>query len=69
MMRLALCALAFAGWTCTLIAGESIVGYGGRPYPSRPLTIDDAVQLALKQNPSILQQIQQPQTIPRMPTN
>jgi outer membrane protein len=59
MMRLALCALAVAGWTCTLIAGESIVGYGGRPYPSRPLIIDDAVQLALKQNPSILQQIQQ----------
>ena len=59
MMRLALCALAVAGWTCTLIAGESIVGYGGRPYPSRPLTINDAVQLALKQNPSILQQIQQ----------
>ena len=28
-------------------------------YRSHPLTIDEAVQLALKQNPSILQQIQQ----------
>jgi outer membrane protein TolC len=53
-MRFTLCALAVAGWTCSLIAGEAIVGYG-----NRPLTIDDAVQLALKQNPSILQQIQQ----------
>jgi outer membrane protein TolC len=53
-MRLTLCALAVMGWSCSLIAGEAFVGYG-----SRPLTIDDAVQLALKQNPSILEQIQQ----------
>jgi outer membrane protein TolC len=37
-----------------LVASEAIVGY-----PHRPLTIDEAVQLALKQNPSILEQIQQ----------
>jgi outer membrane protein TolC len=54
MMRPPLFALAFAGITCTLIAGESIVGFR-----SHPLTIDEAVQLALKQNPSVLQQIQQ----------
>jgi len=53
-MRLPLLALAFAGMSCTLIAGESIVGSRGRP-----LTINDAVELALKQNPSILGQIQQ----------
>jgi outer membrane protein TolC len=53
-MRLTLFALAVAGWTCSVIAGESVVGYG-----NRPLTIDDAVELALKQNPSILEQIQQ----------
>jgi len=58
-MRLTLCALAVAGWACTLVAGEPIVGYGSHPFPSRPLTIVDAVQLALKQNPSILEQIQQ----------
>jgi outer membrane protein TolC len=56
MMRPALFALAVAGISCTfhLTAGESTVGYR-----SRPLTIDAAVQLALKQNPSVLQQIQQ----------
>jgi len=54
-MRLTLFALAFAGMTCTVIAGgESNVGFR-----SHPLTIDEAVQLALKQNPSVLQQIQQ----------
>ena len=55
-MRPALFALAVAGISCTfhLTAGESTVGYR-----SRPLTIDAAVQLALKQNPSVLQQIQQ----------
>ncbi len=55
-MRPALFALAVAGISCTfhLTAGESTVGYS-----SRPLTIDAAVQLALKQNPSVLQQIQQ----------
>lgn len=59
MMRLALCALAVAGWACTLVAGEPIVGNGNVGYGNRPLTIDDAVELALKQNPSILSQIQQ----------
>src|SRR5271155_5102787 len=54
MMRLTLYALAVAGITCTLNAGEPIAGYR-----NHPLTIDKAIQLALKQNPSILQQIQQ----------
>ena len=53
-MRLPLLTLTFAGISCALIAGESIVGSGGRP-----MTIDDAVELALRQNPSILGQIQQ----------
>ncbi|MBV8176452.1 MAG: TolC family protein [Verrucomicrobia bacterium] len=54
-MRVPLFALAFAGMSCTLIAGgESTAGYG-----SHPLTVDEAVQLALKQNPSILSQVQQ----------
>ena len=53
-MRLPLLALAFAGMSCTLIAGESIVGSRGHA-----LTINDAVELALRQNPSILGQIQQ----------
>jgi outer membrane protein TolC len=54
MTRLTLYALAVAGITCTLNAGEQIAGYR-----NHPLTIDEAVQLALKQNPSILAQIQQ----------
>src|ERR1700757_1548807 len=54
-MRLLLFALAFAGMSCTLIAGgESTAGFTGHP-----MTVDEAVQLALKQNPSILLQIQQ----------
>ena len=53
-MRFSLYALVVAGFTCTVIAGESVV-----EYRNRPLTIDDAVQLSLKQNPSILAQIQQ----------
>src|ERR1700676_4037329 len=55
-MRPALFALPFAEMSCVfhLTAGESTVGYR-----SHPLTIDEAVQLALKQNPSVLQQIQQ----------
>ncbi len=53
-MRVPLLALAFAGFSCTLIAGESTVGLRGHP-----LTISEAVELALKQNPSILEQIQQ----------
>jgi outer membrane protein TolC len=59
MMRLTLCALAVAGLSCSLIAGEASVSGAFVGYGSRPLTIDDAVQLALKQNPSILEQIQQ----------
>src|ERR1700731_3250432 len=59
-MRLPFFALAFAGISCTLIAGESIVGYPTTVcFRSHPLTIDEAVQLSLKQNPSILQQVQQ----------
>jgi outer membrane protein TolC len=62
-MRPPLFALAVAGMSCTLIAGESTAGYRSHPltidYRSHPLTIDEAVQLALKQNPSVLQQIQQ----------
>src|ERR1700730_6661571 len=56
MMRPVLFGLAVAGMSCTfhLTAGESTVGYR-----SHPLTIDEAVQLALKQNPSVLLQIQQ----------
>jgi outer membrane protein len=53
-MRLPLLALTFAGMSCALIAGESTVGL-----LSHPMTINDAVELALKQNPSILGQIQQ----------
>src|SRR6202021_1802200 len=55
-MRPALFALAVAGKSCAfhLTAGESTAGYR-----SHSLTIDAAVQLALKQNPSVLQQIQQ----------
>jgi outer membrane protein len=59
-MRLPLFALAFAGMSCNLIAGESIVtAQSTFSYRSHPLTIDETVQLALKQNPSVLQQIQQ----------
>jgi outer membrane protein TolC len=59
-MRLPLFALAIAGMSCTVIAGEPIVGYPPTfSFRSHPLTIDEAVQLSLKQNPSILQQVQQ----------
>jgi outer membrane protein TolC len=55
-MRLPLLALTFAGMCCNLIAGESTL----EPLSlSRPLTIEDAVRIALLQNASILQQIQQ----------
>src|SRR3984957_18257078 len=62
MMRPPLFALAVAGMSCTLIAGEPTVDRSHPltiDYRSHPLTIDEAVQLALKQNPSVLQQIQQ----------
>jgi outer membrane protein len=59
-MRLSLFVLAFAGLSCNLMAGEAPVSaHLSIGYRSHPLTIDEAVQLALKQNPSILQQIQQ----------
>jgi outer membrane protein TolC len=61
-MRPPLFALAVAGMSCTLIAGEPTVDRSHPltiDYRSHPLTIDEAVQLALKQNPSVLQQIQQ----------
>src|SRR6516164_529416 len=61
-MRLPLFALAVAGMSCTLFAGPSTSEH--RPpsvfdYRTRPYTLDEAVQLALKQNPSILSQVQQ----------
>jgi outer membrane protein TolC len=62
MIRPPLFALAVAGMSCTLIAGEPTVDRSHSltmDYRSHPLTIDEAVQLALKQNPSVLQQIQQ----------
>src|ERR1700737_958607 len=54
-MRFTLFALTFAGLSCNVIAGgEPTFGFR-----NHPLTVDEAVQLALKQNPSILQQVQQ----------
>jgi outer membrane protein TolC len=61
-MRLPLFALTIAGMSCTLFAGPSPSEYRSAPvfdFRTRPYTLDEAVQLALKQNPSILQQIQQ----------
>src|SRR6516165_10587131 len=61
-MRLPLFALAIAGMSCTLSAGPSTPERKGPAvfnYRTRPYTLDEAVQLALKQNPSILSQIQQ----------
>jgi outer membrane protein TolC len=57
-MRLALSALAVSGMSCTLFAGPSAFEHGV-DYRTRPLSVDLAVQIALKQNPSILSQIQQ----------
>ncbi|HEX7194060.1 MAG TPA: TolC family protein [Chthoniobacterales bacterium] len=53
-MRLPLFALAVAGMSCTLFAGPTTFDYR-----VRPLSLDEAVQIGLKQNPSILSQIQQ----------
>jgi outer membrane protein TolC len=59
-MRVFLFTLASAGMTCILLSGESITDYRTlTDYRTRPLTLDLAVQIALKQNPSVLQQIQQ----------
>jgi outer membrane protein len=53
-MRLALIVLTVAWMASTLFAGESTVNYR-----NHPLTLDESVQLALKQNPTILSQIQE----------
>ena len=59
-MRLPLFALTIAGMSCTLFAGPSSPSSpSGFDFRTRPYTVDEAVQLALKQNPSILQQVQQ----------
>ncbi len=52
-MRLISIALTIAAMTVVSMAGEETVGPRGRT-----LTLDDAVQLGLRQNPSILAQIQ-----------
>jgi outer membrane protein TolC len=54
-MRISLFAsILLAGFTASLLAGESSVGYR-----SHALTIDEAVQIAIKQNPNILRQVQE----------
>jgi outer membrane protein TolC len=54
-MRISLFALIpLTGFTASLLAGESSVGYR-----SHALTIDEAVQIAIKQNPNILRQVQE----------
>jgi outer membrane protein TolC len=61
-MRLPLFALTIAGMSCTLFAGPSTSDHRGPAvfdYRTRPYSLDEAVQLALKQNPSILSQVQQ----------
>jgi outer membrane protein len=61
-MRLPLFALTIAGMSCTLFAGPSTLEHRAPSvfnYRTRPYTLDEAVQLALKQNPSILSQVQQ----------
>jgi outer membrane protein TolC len=61
-MRLPLFALTIAGMSCTLFAGPSTPEHRAPAvfnFRTRPYTLDEAVQLALKQNPSILSQIQQ----------
>ena len=56
-MKLPLLALTIAGMCCNLIAGES--PWSPSSLTVRPLTIEDAVRIALLQTASILQQIQQ----------
>jgi outer membrane protein len=54
-MRISLFALTIlAGCTASLLAGESNFGYR-----SHPLTLDEAVQIAIKENPNILRQVQE----------
>ncbi|HEY0790039.1 MAG TPA: TolC family protein [Chthoniobacterales bacterium] len=55
-MRRFLAAIIGIGWVCTW---NSLAGGSTGGYRNHPLTIDEAVQLALKQNPSILQQVQE----------
>ena len=54
-MRISLFALTtLAGFTASLLAGESNGGYR-----SHALTLDEAVQIGIKQNPNILRQVQE----------
>jgi outer membrane protein len=54
-MRISLCAPAIlAGFTASLLAGESNV-----TYRSHALTLDEAVQIAIKESPNILRQVQE----------
>jgi len=54
-MRISLfAATTLAGFTASLLAGESNVSYR-----SHVLTIDEAVQIGIKQNPNILRQVQE----------
>ena len=54
-MRISFFALTIlAGFTASLLAGES-----NGTYRSHPLTLDEAVQLAIKENPNILRQVQE----------
>jgi len=54
-MRIPLSALTIlAGCTASLLAGES-----NGTYRSHPLTLDEAVQIAIKENPNILRQVQE----------
>jgi outer membrane protein len=54
-MRICLFALTtLAGFSASLLAGESNV-----TYRSHPLTLDEAVQIAIKENPNILRQVQE----------
>lgn len=53
-MRISLALTTLAGLTVSLLAGESNVNYR-----NHPLTIDEAVQIAIKESPNILRQIQE----------
>jgi len=54
-MRISLFALTtLAGFTASILAGESNGSYHGHP-----LTLDEAVQISLKQSPNVLRQVQE----------
>jgi outer membrane protein TolC len=54
-MRISLfVSILLSGSTASLLGGESSVGYR-----SHALTIDEAVQIAIKQNPNVLRQVQE----------